>query len=50
MSKLMRFPRSVKRDRASVDATALMKLIGTAYYDMKGRVKAEELVSSMKDW
>jgi len=27
-------------DRA-VDATALIKLIGTAYNDMKGRLKAE---------
>ena len=36
-----RFMRHVKlRPDRAVDATALMKLIGTAYIDMKGRLKA----------
>ena len=40
-----KFMRHVKlgRERA-VDATALMKLIETAYTDMKGRLKAEQFV------
>jgi hypothetical protein len=37
-----RFMRHVKlRPDSDVDATALMKLIETAYIDMKGRLKAE---------
>jgi len=36
-----KFMRHVKlRPDRAVDATALMKLIGTAYVDMKGRLKA----------
>ena len=36
-----KFMRHVKlRPDRAVDATALMKLIGTAYNDMKGRLKA----------
>ena len=37
-----KFMRHVKlRPERDVDATALMKLIETAYTDMKGRLKAE---------
>ena len=37
-----KFMRHVKlRPESEVDATALMKLIDTAYTDMKGRLKAE---------
>lgn len=38
-----RFMRHVKlRPEGDVDSTALLKLIKTAYIDMKGRVKAEQ--------
>ena len=45
MSRLMRFPSSVKRDPAIEvwmhQHSGEMKLIETAYTDMKGRLNAE---------